>query len=79
MTFGVEEYALNGLSIGELGLWMLIAGYFNVPVFHPAAALRAPSTLDLLRDDFANLKSYLAEEESPPEPPTPEPEQMGLF
>jgi uracil-DNA glycosylase len=54
-------------------------GYFNVPVFHPAAALRTPSTLDLLRDDFANLKRYLAEEESPPEPPTPEPEQMGLF
>ncbi len=54
-------------------------GYFNVPVFHPAAALRTPSTLDLLRADFANLKRYLTEEESPPEPPTPEPEQMGLF
>lgn len=54
-------------------------GYFNVPVFHPAAALRTPSTLDVLREDFANLKRYLEEEESPPEPPAPEPEQMGLF
>lgn len=32
MSFGVEEYSLNGRSIGELGLWMLIAGYYNVPV-----------------------------------------------
>lgn len=54
-------------------------GYFNVPVFHPAAALRAPSTRELLADDFQKLKSYLSEDESPPEPPAPEPEQMGLF
>jgi D-amino peptidase len=32
MSFGVEDYSLNGRSIGELGLWMLIAGYYNVPV-----------------------------------------------
>lgn len=54
-------------------------GYFNVPVFHPAAALRAPSNHDLLRQDFQNLKTYLAEDEAPPEPPAAEPEQMGLF
>ncbi len=54
-------------------------GYFNVPVFHPAAALRTPSTRDLLLEDFANLKMYLEQEESPPEPPAPQPEQMGLF
>ncbi len=54
-------------------------GYFNVPVFHPAAALRTPSTKDLLRADFDNLKKYLEEDETPPEPPAPEPEQMGLF
>lgn len=54
-------------------------GYFNVPVFHPAAALRTPSTLTLLREDFEKLKGYLAEEESPPDPPAAEPEQMGLF
>ena len=54
-------------------------GYHNVPVFHPAAALRTPATADLLRQDFANLKSYLEENEPPPPPPPAEPEQMGLF
>src|SRR5450759_2314597 len=47
-------------------------GYFNVPVFHPAAALRAPATMQLLREDFQNPKSYLEEQEPPP--PEPEPE-----
>lgn len=54
-------------------------GYYNVPVFHPAAALRAPATLGLLREDFERLKGYLAEEESPPDRQADEPEQMGLF
>ena len=54
-------------------------GYLNVPVFHPAAALRAPATADLLRQDFVNLKSYLEEDEPPPPAPEAEPEQMGLF
>ena len=54
-------------------------GYFNVPVYHPAAALRTPSTLGTLQEDFEKLKVYLTEEESPPDPPAPEPEQMGLF
>lgn len=53
-------------------------GYFNVPVFHPAAALRAPATMQLLRGDFQNLKTYLEESAPPPEAPQ-EPEQMGLF
>ena len=54
-------------------------GYLNVPVFHPAAALRAPATADLLRQDLVNLKSYLEEDEPPPPAPEAEPEQMGLF
>ena len=54
-------------------------GYLNVPVFHPAAALRAPATADLLRQDFVNLKSYLEADEPPPPDPPSEPEQMGLF
>ena len=32
MSFDVEEYVLNDLSIGELGLWMLVTGYFGVPL-----------------------------------------------
>jgi uracil-DNA glycosylase family 4 len=54
-------------------------GYLNVPVFHPAAALRAAATADLLRQDFVNLKSYLEADEPPPPEPPSEPEQMGLF
>lgn len=32
MSFGVEEYRLNGNPIGEIGLWALLAGYFHVPL-----------------------------------------------
>ena len=32
MSFGVDEYVLNDMRIGEIGLWMLVAGYFGVPV-----------------------------------------------
>jgi uracil-DNA glycosylase len=53
-----------------------------LPLFHPAAALYTPSTLQTLRDDFARLPELLARPE-PPQPeteveprpePTPEPE-----
>jgi DNA polymerase len=54
-------------------------GYFFVPVFHPAAALRTPSTRGVLLEDFERLKEYLEQDEQPPGPPAPEPEQMGLF
>lgn len=32
MSFGVEEYRVNGTPMGEIGLFMLVAGYFAVPV-----------------------------------------------
>ena len=68
------------IQIGKVhGQRFIGPGYYNVPVFHPAAALRASSTLDLLRQDFENLKGYLEEDEEPPEPAPAEPEQMGLF
>lgn len=54
-------------------------GCFVVPVFHPAAALRAASTMEMLRGDFENLKGYLARDLAPPPPPAVEPEQLGLF
>lgn len=55
-------------------------GYLNVPVFHPAAALRGPDTMRLLREDFQNLKKYLEEDDQPPAAEErAEPEQMGLF
>jgi len=54
-------------------------GYFVVPVFHPAAALRAPATMAMIRDDFEQLRTYLDQDEPPPSPPRQEPEQMGLF
>lgn len=54
-------------------------GYFLVPVFHPAAALHAGSTMGIIAQDFKQLRTYLDEDEQPPEPPAPEPEQLGLF
>lgn len=54
-------------------------GYFVVPVFHPAAALRAPSNMSMIREDFEQLKAYLEDDQPPPPPPASEPEQMGLF
>jgi D-amino peptidase len=32
MSFGVEEYRLNGRPMGEIGLWALAVGYFHVPL-----------------------------------------------
>ena len=32
MSFAVEDYVLNDVPVGELGLWMVMAGYFGVPV-----------------------------------------------
>ena len=43
MSFGVEDYSLNGRSIGELGLWMLIAGYTTCRSSW-SAATRPPAT-----------------------------------
>jgi uracil-DNA glycosylase family 4 len=52
------------------------------PLFHPAAALRSTSVLDLLRADVHRLPELIAAHEPEPEP-EPEPiadeEQLGLF
>ena len=53
------------------------------PLFHPAAALRTPSVLDRLREDFSRLPALLAEAAPPrvPEPSAtaaPEPAQLEL-
>lgn len=31
-SFGVEDQILNGVSMGELGMWMLVAGSFGMPI-----------------------------------------------
>ena len=50
------------------------------PLFHPAAALRTPATLDLLRGDFARLPGLLEEVRLPAEaPPGVEASQLDLF
>jgi DNA polymerase len=52
------------------------------PLFHPAAALRSTSVLDLLRADIHRLPELIAahEPEPGPEPETaPDEEQLGLF
>jgi DNA polymerase len=48
------------------------------PLFHPAAALRTPSVLELLREDFAKLPALLAEH-TEDEAEAGDAEQMGLF
>jgi uracil-DNA glycosylase len=57
---------------------------FVMPLLHPAAALRTPSLVETLRDDFASLAALLDQE--PPRSATPdalaaepEPDQLGLF
>lgn len=47
-----------------------------LPLYHPAAALYTPSTLDMLRADFERIPGLLAlgpPEQPPPPPPEPEP------
>ena len=50
------------------------------PLFHPAAALRSTSVLDLLRADIHRLPELIAEHTPQPESaPLPDEEQLGLF
>ena len=56
------------------------------PLFHPAAALYTPRTLDVLKADFARLPDLLGRPKEPPpapeQPPAPahaQPVQLGLF
>ncbi len=55
------------------------------PLFHPAAALYTPRTLDVLQVDFARLPELLGRRPEPPAPPEPveaataQPVQLGLF
>jgi DNA polymerase len=56
------------------------------PLFHPAAALYTPRTLDVLQADFARLPDLLGRPAEPPPEPEPvaepaaaQPVQLGLF
>jgi DNA polymerase len=51
------------------------------PLFHPAAALRSTSVLDLLRADIHRIPELIAEHVPPPEAPerAADEEQLGLF
>jgi uracil-DNA glycosylase family 4 len=56
------------------------------PLFHPAAALYTPRTLEVLQADFARLPDLLGRPADPPPEPEPVPEpaaaqpvQLGLF
>jgi DNA polymerase len=44
-----------------------------LPLYHPAAALYTPSTLEMLRADFARIPELVAEG-APPQPAAPEPD-----
>ena len=47
-----------------------------LPLYHPAAALYAPSTLQTLRDDFARIPALL--DEPPPSQPQPPPAVVAV-
>jgi uracil-DNA glycosylase family 4 len=53
------------------------------PLFHPAAALYTPRTLDVLEADFARIPDLLGRSPVPPPEPEPvaaaQPVQLGLF
>jgi DNA polymerase len=53
------------------------------PLFHPAAALYTPRTLDVLEADFLRLPDLLGRRPEPATPPEPvasaQPVQLGLF
>ncbi len=64
---------------------------FVFPLLHPAAALRTPSLVETLREDFAKLPGLIAEslpeleqadapDDMPGEAPRPDPDsQLDLF
>lgn len=55
-------------------------GYYIFPIYHPAAALYARTTLTSLEEDFLKLDQLLKPGiEMPPEQPQDQPKQMGLF
>jgi DNA polymerase len=49
---------------------------FLMPLLHPAAALRTPSLVETLREDFANLSNLLDQE--PPAPRTDDEDEIAL-
>ena len=62
----------------QAGDWLIY------PVYHPAAALRQASLLQVLRDDFARIPQLLAESERPSQTASADPNepagtQMGLL
>src|ERR671936_3049383 len=57
---------------------------FLMPLLHPAAALRTPSLVETLRQDFRALAKLTEQAAPPPARPVeaerePEPDQLGLF
>jgi len=52
--------------------------YYIFPIYHPAAALYARTTLTALEDDFSKLSDLLKSDIQPPSQ-EPEAQQMGLF
>jgi uracil-DNA glycosylase family 4 len=56
-----------------------VEGYSVFPMYHPAAALYARATRELLEEDFRTLKAFLARGGGETKETSKEPEQLGLF
>jgi DNA polymerase len=56
-----------------------VEGFTVFPMYHPAAALYARATKELLEEDFRTLKAFLAGDGRETEAAKKEAEQLGLF
>jgi DNA polymerase len=69
---------LTGRKLGIMkvrGQHVQVKNFFVFPMLHPAVALHQGGTRALLKEDFENLKKFLALDLRP----QPQPEQMGLL
>lgn len=72
------QYFLPGAAMGRSRGDAVRAGQWLIyPVYHPAAALRQASLLEVLREDFARIPQLLAQAERPAAVEAEEEEEPG--
>ncbi len=88
-AFAMRTILDSALGISKVhGRVFDVAGFKVFPMYHPAAALYARATKELLEEDFRNLKTFLEKDEGDDgsgrgegktEDEKKEPTQLGLF
>lgn len=78
--FSMYKFFGEEVSISRIhGVPKKIGRYTVFPMFHPAAALRNPPTMESFIEDFKKLKAFLDEPKEKPEPKAKEVKQMELI